>query len=135
MITLTYTFNTDAELAAHIARLSVKATPFPAIDASAVPVGKPVKDAAAPVEKPKASPPPAPAAAPAASAPSADTAKSDAPAKVERATVSKAAVALALKDKTRATEILAQFGAKGVKDVPDDKLAEVYPLLTAALEG
>lgn len=50
-----------------------------------------------------------------------------------RADVSKAAVALALKNKPKIIEILAQFGAKGVKEVPDDKLAEIYPLIQAEL--
>lgn len=108
------------------------------------------KDAAAPAGKPKAE-----SAATARSKPTATAGEADVPAasttKPEpqpsteqaanansapaRADVSKAAVALALKDKPKIVEILAQFGAKGVKDVPDDKLAEVFPLINAALEG
>jgi hypothetical protein len=107
-----------------------------------------VKDAAATTGKPSGAttaPPPRTAAAdhstPAqpAAAPATQTAatKSDAaaPSAPARADVSKAAVALALKDKPKIVEILAEFGAKGVKDVPDDKLAEVYPLIQAALGG
>ena len=76
-------------------------------------------------------------AAPAAVEQPASTAAADTP-KVERAAVSKAAVALAMKDKAKAVEIMAQFGVKGVRDVPDDKLAEVFAAIqvaTAALGG
>jgi hypothetical protein len=68
--------------------------------------------------------------------PQADTAKvADVNSAPARADVSKAAVALALKDKAQIVAILAKFDAKGVKDVPDDKLAEVFPLINAALEA
>lgn len=78
----------------------------------------------------------APAASTAKQEPQASTVKAaDAASAPARADVSKAAVALALKDKAKIIEILAGFGAKGVKDVPDDKLAEVFPLINAALEG
>jgi hypothetical protein len=111
--------------------------------------GAPTKEAAAQVEKPKkdtpaktapSAPTAAPAAAPAAStaapAPQPSTGKAaDAVSAPARADVSAAAVKLALKDKPKAIEILAGFGAKGVKDVPDDKLAEVFPLIQAALEA
>ena len=43
-----------------------------------------------------------------------------------------------MKDKAKAVEIMAQFGVKGVRDVPDDKLAEVFAAIqvaTAALGG
>lgn len=96
-------------------------TAAPVKTAPSAPTAEP---AAAPAQstEPPAPPPATEKAATAASAPA-------------RADVSKAAVALALKDKAKIVEILAGFGAKGVKDVPDDKLAEVYPLITAALEG
>ena len=100
----------------------------------------PGKPKAAPAENARSEPT---ATAAEAAAPAASTVKQEPQPSTEkaatansapaRADVSKAAVALALKDKPKIVEILAQFGAKGVKDVPDDKLAEVFPLINAAL--
>ena len=116
-----------------------------------------VETAAAPVEKPKRTP----AATPAAPAPSPRTAEvaaaTAAPEKTaaessptaapavaepqastavpERSTVSKAAVALALKDKPRIIEILASFGAKAAKELTDAQLAPALAAINTALEG
>jgi len=148
-IKATVTIGTHAELERFTAFIASNAS---ANVAAAPKLTETTKDAAAPAGKPKAEK----AAAPAKTAPSEPTAEqaaapatsttapapqpstgqaataNSAPA---RADVSKAAVALALKDKAKIIEILAGFNAKGVKDVPDDKLAEVFPLINAALEG
>lgn len=52
---------------------------------------------------------------------------------IDRATVSKAAVALAIKDKARAVAILAEHDVKAVKDLPDDQLGAVHAKLVAAM--
>lgn len=52
---------------------------------------------------------------------------------VDRATVSKAAVALAIKDKAKAVAILAEHNVKAVKDLPDDQLGAVHTKLVAAM--
>lgn len=52
---------------------------------------------------------------------------------IDRATVSKAAVALAIKDKAKAVAILAEHDVKAVKDLPDDQLGAVHAKLVAAM--
>lgn len=129
--------NTDANVAAAPKLTETRGTGETTAKATEAP-GK--SKANAPATTAPSAPTAAPAAAPATSttapAPQPSTEKAatanSAPA---RADVSKAAVALALKDKAKIIEILAGFNAKGVKDVPDDKLAEVFPLINAALEG
>lgn len=59
----------------------------------------------------------------------------DATAPVERSAVSALAVKLAVKDKAKAVEILAEHGVKAVKELADDDLAAVHAKLTAALGG
>ncbi len=59
----------------------------------------------------------------------------DATAPVERSAVSALAVKLAVKDKAKAVEILAEHGVKAVKELADDDLAAVHAKLTAALDG
>jgi len=55
-------------------------------------------------------------------------------ANIDRATVSKAAVALAIKDKAKAVAILAEHDVKAVKDLPDDQLGAVHAKLVAAMD-
>lgn len=52
---------------------------------------------------------------------------------IDRTTVSKAAVALAIKDKAKAVAILAEHDVKAVKDLPDDQLGAVHAKLVAAM--
>lgn len=52
---------------------------------------------------------------------------------IDRAIVSKAAVALAIKDKAKAVAILAEHDVKAVKDLPDDQLGAVHAKLVAAM--
>ena len=59
----------------------------------------------------------------------------DATAPVERSAVSALAVKLAVKDKAKAVEILAEHGVKAVKELADDDLAAVHAKLAAALDG
>lgn len=144
-IKATVTIGTQAELERFTAFIASNTS---ANVAAAPKLTETTKEAAAPTGKPKAektaapatTAPSAPAAAPATSttapAPQPSTGQAaTANSAPDRADVSKAAVALALKDKAKIIEILAGFNAKGVKDVPDDKLAEVFPLIKAALEG
>lgn len=144
-IKATLTIGTQAELERFTAFVAANTG---ANEAAAPKLAQTTKDAAAPAGKPKAEPAktaPSEPTAGKADAPAASTVKpepqtstvkaADAASAPARADVSKAAVALALKDKAKIIEILAGFGAKGVKDVPDDKLAEVFPLINAALEG
>lgn len=116
---------------------SIKAAPK--LEAAATEAPGKSKDAPAETSarsKPTAAPAAAPAASTAKQEPQPSTEKgADAVSAPARADVSAAAVKLALKDKPKVIEILAGFGAKGVKDVPDDKLAEVFPLIQAALEA
>jgi pyruvate dehydrogenase E2 component (dihydrolipoamide acetyltransferase) len=107
---------------------SGKKSSSPAVTAPTAPTA-PVAEAAAPAKTDAEC---AQSAASAAAAPQVSTAAPETP-KVERAAVSKAAVALAMKDKVKIKEILASFdGAAAVRDVPDDKLAAVFAAIQAA---
>lgn len=133
-INVTLTFATPEEVVAFFAaRVSAPPAPKPETPAPA-----PTKPAPSPKpEAPGKSEPAATAAATSPAAPQADAPapqhKQEGETVIERATVSKLAVTLATRDKGKAIEILSKFGAKGVKDVPDDKLAECHKLLADAL--
>ena len=152
MIEIKLTFSTVAEAAAALNQLNgqqlAHATPIaPAEKAAAAgPTEAPGKPSAAKTANSKrtaeAAPSPADpsAAAPATSSqppavvqPTAAPAAAPSAPAADRAAVSKAAVTLAMKDRARITEILAGFGAKGVKDVKDEDLAAVYAQVNAAL--
>ena len=139
-IQITFTIGDQAQLTAVQTAISqilgtAKEAPAPG-KSKAEKTAEPVKTAPS---EPTAGQAAAPAASTTAPAPQPSTVKAaDAVSAPARADVSKAAVALALKDKAKILEILAPYlpaGGKGVKDVPDDKLAEVFPLINAALEG
>ena len=109
-VTVTLVFGSVEEATDFFSR---HATPQPA-------PGKPAVVADAPPKTAKANPP----------APT----KTEAPAAgIDRATVSKAAVALAIKDKAKAVAILAEHDVKAVKDLPDDQLGAVHAKLVAAM--
>lgn len=57
------------------------------------------------------------------------------PALVDRDEVSKAIVKLATKDKARAIEILAKFGAKAGRELKDENLSECFALVNEALSA
>jgi hypothetical protein len=143
-IKATVTIGTHAELERFTAFIAANTD----ANVKSAPKLETAKDAAVPAGKPKADPAQTAPSKPTAGktdAPAASTAKPEPQPSTEkaatansapaRADVSKAAVALALKDKAQIVAILAKFDAKGVKDVPDDKLAEVFPLINAALEA
>lgn len=113
--------------AAPVEKSSGKKSSSPAKTAPTAPTAPAVADAA-PEKTADAS---AQSAASAAAEQPASTAASETP-KVERAAVSKAAVALAMKDKSKIQGVLAGFGVTAVRDVPDAKLAEVFAAIEAA---
>jgi hypothetical protein len=149
MITVTLNFTTISAAVAALCNIPENDI----IPAGVIAPAEVTKDAAAPKGKPSAaktatSPATAEAAQPTAgpsdaapepkakqqeATPPAASATSAAPT-VERGAVSKAAVALAMKDKPKIVEILSIFnGAKGVKDLVDSDLAAAFKLINAAL--
>ena len=103
-----------------------------------------MEPAAAQVEKPKATSAATPAATDAPAKTAVESSPTAAPAAAEpppstaapdRATVSKAAVALAMKDKPKIIEILASFGAKAAKELTEDQLTPALAAINAAIAG
>lgn len=142
-LTLTYHFETEAELLAHLQRNTVAAPPLPVIEPDKVPAKK-----SAPAVKPAATPPTAtgvadaapaktaaesaPTAEPAAAEPQASTAATDA----TYADLSKAVTAvLKLTTPPEAVKVAQELGAKNFKELPQEKYAEaIQKLETLAAE-